>query len=182
MKVSRVEQCQHGVAPPFSKASRDRSFVDVQAFQSGTYAPVSVDGEEDALQLAGAIRTLIPGGETAQETVDRHVGPDAQHRLGGAGHAKIGDKPQAVGKDLGIGGGNVGVGAPHGSDVQTEAVQMVSHGALFAGGLGVKVHHRHVHISVSDEPGARVKGLSKLASISVRPIRFITPIRTPPGP
>ena len=62
---------------------------------------------------------------------------DADHRLGGAGHAQVGDKAQAFGEHLGVGGGHVGVGAPQGLD---PPIQVPGHGPLLAGGLGVEVH------------------------------------------
>ena len=64
---------------------------------------------------------------------------DAQHRADGPRHAQVRHIAGPLGQHLPVRRGHVGVGAPQGGH---PAVQIVPHGQLLAGGLGVEIHHR----------------------------------------
>ena len=72
-----------------------------------------------------------------------------QHRLGvgtqnavdGSRHAQVGDVARPLGQHAGVGGGDVGVGAENDID---PPVQMVAHGQLLRGSLGVEVQEGDV--------------------------------------
>ena len=78
-----------------------------------------------------------------------------QDGQGGAGHAQVGDKARAPGQNLGVGGGHMGVGSPHGLD---PAVQIPPHGPLLTGGLGVEVHKHQVGLHLRQNPVGGVEG------------------------
>ena len=94
-----------------------------------------------AFDLAGALGLLIPLGQSTQEQVEGELRLDAQDGQPGARHAQIGEEPGALGEDLSVRRGDVGVGAP---DCLDPSVQVPGHGPLLAGGLGVEVHQDHV--------------------------------------
>src|SRR5207302_1700511 len=67
----------------------------------------------------------------------------AENRVIRAAHSQVADVGAAAGKDLGIGGGDVGVGA---EDDRAAAVEVMAHRDLFAGSLGVHVAHADAHV------------------------------------
>ena len=112
---------------------------DLNTLHTGAKAGVAVQCEDAALRGAGAVRRLIAAGEAAQKELHGLLGTNAQHRLDGAGHAQIRDVAGALGEHAVVGGGHVGVSAPERGDA---AIQIVGHGQLLAGGLGVELHQR----------------------------------------
>jgi len=116
-------------------------FHHVAAGHADAAAGIGVDGKEDGVELAGALGGLVLPGQLPQEQGDGALRHHPQNGLGRAGHAQVGDEAGALGEDLAVGGGHVGVGPPHGLD---PSVQIPAHGPLLAGGLGVEVHQDHV--------------------------------------
>ena len=102
----------------------------------GAAAGAVVDGEDRALDLLVPVRGLEAGGQLPAEHGDALLPPDAQDRVKAPGHAHVGDVARPPGEDALVGGGDMGVGAPDGGGPPR---QVIAHGQLFRGGLGVKI-------------------------------------------
>ena len=79
--------------------------------------------------------------------------------MDGAGHAQVADIARAAGQNLAVGCGHMGVGAPEGGDL---AVQIVAHGQLFTGGLGVEIHQGEEGAVPVQQPGSRGEGVVRV--------------------
>src|SRR4030067_1710732 len=74
------------------------------------------------------------GGELGEKALDDGLYLHADDGVEGADHADIADEGGALGEDVSVGGGDVGVRADDGADA---AVQVPSHRHFLAGGLWV---------------------------------------------
>ena len=101
-----------------------------------------------ARPVAGSTSTSVPVSRTSPKATSKWVGIERERGLGDAidaaaqnavvwaGHADVALKRRAAGKDLLVGGGDVGVRAQHGADA---SVEIAAHQLHVAGRLGVKI-------------------------------------------
>lgn len=132
------------------------SLSNVHPLHGGAEAGGAVQCENSPLQLAGPIRTAVAPRQTAQKRFHRLRGLYAQNRFDGAGHPQIRDIAGALGIDPLIGSGDMGVGAPQGTD---PAVQIVAQRQFFTGGLRMEIHQGKIRSALLQQPVRQSKGI-----------------------
>lgn len=83
-------------------------------------------------------------GHVGGHVFDHAILAAAEDRVIGAGHAQIADVAGAIGKDAGVGGGDVRMGA---EDKRAAPVEPMAHRDLLAGGLGMHVADADAHLA-----------------------------------
>ena len=157
---------------------------DIHTLHGGAQSGIAVQCKNASLGFAGAVGKAVASRQSPQERFDGLLRRDAQHRFDGPGHAQIGDVAGALGHHPLVGGGHVGMGAPHGADA---AIQIVAQRQLLAGGLGVEVQQGKGSrllrlVQLPQQLVRRGKGVGGLPvqSRSHRPISVMTAMRSLP--
>ncbi len=147
----------------YSSGKRPRSFVNDLDRQESPYClkeyidgpdggrATAFRGDERRVQAHRPVRDLKGLRQLGDEAPQDDVGAHPDHRVTRAGHADVGHVGGAAGEHARVARLHVGVRAEHGGD---PPVQIVAHGDLLAGRLGVQIDDDRLRelLGLVDEP------------------------------